>query len=48
VGVDALDPTTGAPSARYDVSPPAPGSSVYPHGSGFVVARAGAPTVVYR
>jgi hypothetical protein len=45
-GVSSLDPTQGTVHQRYPVPAPAPGSSVYPLGAGFVVT--GTPTAVYR
>lgn len=44
-GIAVLDPNTGRTSKTFAVPAPAPGSSVYAFGSGFVVA--GTRTVVY-
>jgi len=45
-GVVSLDPNSGAVRTTYPVSSPREGSSVYPFGSGFLIA--GSNTIAYR
>ncbi len=45
-GLTLLDTRSGRPSRDFAVSPPPPGSTVYPYGTGFLVA--GPATTVYR
>lgn len=45
-GIAELSPATGKVARTFPVAPPAPGSRVFPYGTGFVVA--GPHTVVYR
>lgn len=45
-GISLLDGATGRRSENFPVSPPAPGSTAYPFGTGFVVS--GPATVVYK
>lgn len=45
-GIAELNPATGRVSRTFPVPPPAPGSRVFPYGTGFLVA--GPHTTVYR
>ncbi len=45
-GIALLRPADGTPSRSFDVGAPAPGSLVYPFGSGFLIA--GPNTVLYQ